>query len=563
MKKYISLLALSCTMSFMSGQTNRALAFDGTNDEVSFFNQPLKDAENFTIEAMILNENPDPDTDVFMQFYDDVDTRFELRFDQGKLALYSQQLGISNLYLSSFAVPVGKYFHLALVKQGAITRMYVNYEPVLTVHGAYSLGKTLRLGRYFVHDVYSFKGKLDELRMWNVAKTAAQIKYAPKCGLKGNETNLAGYWNFDEGLAYGDNQGVTILPDLTANHNEGTLNNFALTGSTSNWVSSGTGCNEREDGNNALSFDGSDDQVFFAQQPLQEASNFTIDAMILNENPNPNADVIMQFHDDVDTRFELRFDQGKLALYNQQLDYYNLYISSFTVPVGVYFHLALVKNGAITKLYVDNKEVLSVGGDYSLGKTLRLGRYFTYDVFSFKGKIDELRMWDIAKTPDQLKYTRKCGLTGNESHLVGYWSFNEGTAYADNIGMVTLQDGTPYNNDGTLYDFALTGTSSNWVASGTGCVEVAMGQQSVDRVLDLNDDLKASGLSLYPNPATTWIEIEGAASDAVVQIHDVAGKLLLEQKVSGKIMLPAALQAGTYVVSVKGEKTSKFVLVKE
>jgi hypothetical protein len=49
---------------------------------------------------------------------------------------------------------------------------------------------------------------------------------------------LLSYYNFDEGTAGGNNAGITTLYDQTSNGNNGTLNNFALTGSTSNWVES-------------------------------------------------------------------------------------------------------------------------------------------------------------------------------------------------------------------------------------------------------------------------------------------------------------------------------------
>ena len=57
--------------------------------------------------------------------------------------------------------------------------------------------------------------------------------------LVGDETGLVAYYNFNHGLAGGTNTGITTLEDLTANNFDGTLNGpFALTGTSSNWVSS-------------------------------------------------------------------------------------------------------------------------------------------------------------------------------------------------------------------------------------------------------------------------------------------------------------------------------------
>ena len=43
-----------------------------------------------------------------------------------------------------------------------------------------------------------FNGQIDEFRIWNVARTAAQIAATMGKTLAGNEANLVGYWKFDE-----------------------------------------------------------------------------------------------------------------------------------------------------------------------------------------------------------------------------------------------------------------------------------------------------------------------------------------------------------------------------
>lgn len=55
--------------------------------------------------------------------------------------------------------------------------------------------------------------------------------------LAGNESGLVDYYNFNQGVAGGSNTGLTSLTDKTTVANTGTLNGFALSGSSSNWVS--------------------------------------------------------------------------------------------------------------------------------------------------------------------------------------------------------------------------------------------------------------------------------------------------------------------------------------
>lgn len=61
------------------------------------------------------------------------------------------------------------------------------------------------------------QGTVDDIRVWNTARTAQQILDNYKLNLAGNETGLAAYWNFNNSTAN----------DLTTNANNGTLNGGA------------------------------------------------------------------------------------------------------------------------------------------------------------------------------------------------------------------------------------------------------------------------------------------------------------------------------------------------
>ncbi|MGB2685360.1 MAG: leucine-rich repeat protein, partial [Olleya sp.] len=80
---------------------------------------------------------------------------------------------------------------------------------------------------------YFFNGNLDDIRIWNVAKTADQVTASKNCELQGDEIGLIAYYKFNEGLEANENASFTTLNDATINSNNGSLTNFALTGSNS------------------------------------------------------------------------------------------------------------------------------------------------------------------------------------------------------------------------------------------------------------------------------------------------------------------------------------------
>jgi len=61
-----------------------------------------------------------------------------------------------------------------------------------------------------------YNGVLDEVRVWNVARSGPQIASAMAKHLAGTEAGLVGYWRFDEGS--GD-----VAFDATSNHLDGQL----------------------------------------------------------------------------------------------------------------------------------------------------------------------------------------------------------------------------------------------------------------------------------------------------------------------------------------------------
>jgi len=98
---------------------------------------------------------------------------------------------------SGLMANTAQWAHFAMTWDGTNLRAFVNGVEKVTVPIAMlNTGMTaLTIGGY--PPAY-FNGQLDEFRVWNVARTAAQIASTMNTTLVGDEANLTGYWKFDE-----------------------------------------------------------------------------------------------------------------------------------------------------------------------------------------------------------------------------------------------------------------------------------------------------------------------------------------------------------------------------
>ena len=79
----------------------------------------------------------------------------------------------------------------------------------------------------------------------------------------------------------------------------------------------------------------------------------------------------------------------------------------------------------------------------------------------FQGKISEVRVWNVERSQAQIQANMNTELTGEETGLVAYYPFKQGKPHQNNTTITTLFDEVGTNN-GTITNFALTGTSSNF-----------------------------------------------------------------------------------------------------
>ncbi len=94
------------------------------------------------------------------------------------------------------------------------------------------IGSWSNIGRYL-------NAAVDEVRVWNVSRTAAEIQHYMNCELSNptSQTGLVASYQFNQGVDGANNTALTTLTDSSATAYTATLNNFTLNGTTSNWLS--------------------------------------------------------------------------------------------------------------------------------------------------------------------------------------------------------------------------------------------------------------------------------------------------------------------------------------
>jgi hypothetical protein len=142
---------------------------------------------------------------------------------------------------------INTWYHVAITfevstNQITLFKNGVQVSQAITA-GPYS-ENNLYIGSYRagVHFGVGWDGKLDEVRLWNVVRTPAEIAASYNCKLTGDEPGLIGYYDFEQGIAGGNNSSETILFDRSDKCIKwnGTLTNFTLNGATSNWATPGS-----------------------------------------------------------------------------------------------------------------------------------------------------------------------------------------------------------------------------------------------------------------------------------------------------------------------------------
>ncbi len=360
-----------------------------------------------------------------------------------------------------------KLYHIATVYSSTekYVKFYVNGN-LIDIHkydSAIPLAANIpfKIGAWIEDNRY-FKGSINELRVWRSIRTQEEIQLNMNIEFEEPQPELVAYYKFDQGAADRDNINIKTLLDSSGNARHGELKNFALSGRTSNWTSQPVSAIT----SGALDFDGIDDHIEIGSGtgiPIANSS-YTIEAFIKPAATFNGINGIVGWGN-----YDLTNQFYALWLGAANESRISWWINDMIAAVrnlagGNWHHIAVTYDSSNRNIYLDG--VLRYSDPQPVhnvpsAQNFRIGS--TNNKEYFNGSIAEVRIWNVARTQAQIRSYMHTQFDKPQTNLVAYYKFDQAISAGNNSDHNILFDSSGNNNHGSIKNFNLTGTSSNWV----------------------------------------------------------------------------------------------------
>ncbi|MBW1297302.1 immunoglobulin-like domain-containing protein [Aquimarina litoralis] len=223
-----------------------------------------------------------------------------------------------------------------------------------------------------------------------------------------------------------------------------------------------------------LDFDGTDDFITVPHNVSQNNLNFSVDFWI--KTTDGNGAIINKFTPDGNNGWRINLDGGRIEFYYyaSASNYTTRLLNGATyVADGNWHHVAITLDSGNARCYIDGASVHSTGWNgtatvASSSEDIQIG-YAASDTPTgdaagyFQGQLDELRVWTKTLTAFEVGARNSCSADMAQADLLLSYNFNQGITEQNNSSETTLNDSSGNNTNGTLSNFALDGSTSNWI----------------------------------------------------------------------------------------------------
>jgi hypothetical protein len=234
----------SASTNVVINENAKALNFDGINDYITLGNPSALNfgLNDFTLEATVQTSFMGGTAHDFI--ITKTSTGQDLQYSLGYRAHIDGKVSFSITganVTGNTSIADGQFHHICVTRQGNTLKLYVDgtlegatVMPFLvssTSNNPVIIGGRLATGS----DPY-FKGTIDEVRFWSRALCISEIQNNLHCELNSNQTGLQAYYKMNQGFINANNSGIAYAIDASGHSLTGSLQNFSLSGNTSNWT---------------------------------------------------------------------------------------------------------------------------------------------------------------------------------------------------------------------------------------------------------------------------------------------------------------------------------------
>ncbi len=419
---------------------NSALFFDGADDNATVVEGVRLTDKSFTIEFWTEKLSDGVPGVIYTQ------GEIELGFN-GSNNFYAK-LGDATFTTVDTYTTANKWMHWAVVYN------FSNKEVAFYMNDQIALNKTsvpdefngsgrVYFGRSMTNTNH-YHGYVHDMRVWEAARGQGAIVANMSTTLRGDEVGLSGLWPMNEA------NGMTAY-DLSRNHNA------VLNGA--DWVVFPIGF--------AMPFSGANQVTLPSGTiPISTAQDMTVEfwfkgapqtnTVLFSNGKGDGSDSTPPFED-----IWLMGSNADGQLYVQNNGETMVMAKDFFD--NNWHHVAVVlKRIANTTVFVDgNQEAFTSSGNiggftgarFALGaRQFRSAGSYSYDQ-NFNGRIDEFRLWKLARTKEQLALDQNAALVGDEIGLLAYLPFDKFDI--NQVLQASLESDT---NEGILTATASSGT---------------------------------------------------------------------------------------------------------
>ena len=428
---------------WIDGKKGNALQFDGVDDYVLVSGSLYSGNTDFTVEAWVkANDNNKRkiwwSNNGYVEMHDN---------GQWRMSIYHSG---NNADDEGGSYNVGQWYHAVVVYTSSqkTGRLYVDGVKLLEdgATGDLSYSSNVIIGDYPSASNYEFNGTMDEVKIYNRALSAEEVRFHYNRGAS------VAHWKMDEG------SGSTIY-DETDNNNDGTLvvgSGGANTTTSDAWINGKHG--------SALNFDGIDDYIECGNDnSLNITDKLTIEAWIKTSDDGRNM-ILGNRGEGTNAQYEFWTDAGHI-LFDRYTPTGGSVISGGSVDDGDWHHVAVTMDDSINEVvfYIDSAgETKSYIESYTGGTPtyLTIGASLSPSIrYPFDGLIDDVRIYSYVRTAEEIRLDYNAGLAVHlgpsekscsedpaacmNYGLAGNWSFNEGEG-------TRAYDASVNSNNGTL-----------------------------------------------------------------------------------------------------------------